>query len=74
MVNALNPDIKVEEPIYGSQYLPRKFKIRIAIPPRNDVDIYSNDLGFISDIENGEVKGYTRVLSKPPGSVIIRIC
>ena len=49
------------EPIYGKQYLPRKFKIGIAIPPRNDIDIYSNDLGFISHVENGQVKGYTVV-------------
>ncbi|HEX3445802.1 MAG TPA: NADPH-dependent assimilatory sulfite reductase hemoprotein subunit, partial [Chthoniobacterales bacterium] len=47
------------EPVYGKQYLPRKFKIGIAIPPRNDVDIYANDLGFISHMENGRVNGYT---------------
>lgn len=39
------------EPILSSSYLPRKFKIAIAIPPVNDVDIYANDLGFIA-IEN----------------------
>ena len=49
------------EPLYGEQYLPRKFKIGIAVPPRNDVDIYSNDLGFISHAENGRVNGYTVV-------------
>jgi sulfite reductase (ferredoxin) len=57
-----NPDSKTEEPIYGDQYLPRKFKIGIGIPPRNDVDVYSNDLGFISHVENGEVQGYTVVV------------
>jgi sulfite reductase (ferredoxin) len=51
-----------EEPIYGKQYLPRKFKIAIAIPPRNDVDVYANDLGFIAHVEGGEVKGYTVVV------------
>ncbi|HTD15136.1 MAG TPA: NADPH-dependent assimilatory sulfite reductase hemoprotein subunit [Chthoniobacterales bacterium] len=51
-----------EEPIYGKQYLPRKFKIAIAIPPRNDVDVYANDLGFIAQVESGEVKGYTVVV------------
>lgn len=35
------------EPILSSNYLPRKFKIAIAIPPINDVDVYANDLGFI---------------------------
>lgn len=46
------------EPILGSAYLPRKFKIAIAIPPFNDVDIYANDLGFIA-IQNssGELIG-----------------
>jgi sulfite reductase (ferredoxin) len=57
----LNQETTDAEPIYGRQYLPRKFKIGIAIPPRNDVDIYSNDLGFISHVENGQVKGYTVV-------------
>ena len=51
-----------EETIYGKQYLPRKFKIAIAIPPRNDVDVYANDLGFIARVEAGEVKGYTVVV------------
>src|SRR5215207_3438919 len=36
------------EPIYGKTYLPRKFKIVIAVPPSNDVDVYGNDLGFIA--------------------------
>lgn len=46
------------EPIYGKVYMPRKFKIAIAIPPRNDTDVLSNDLGFIAIVENGELKGY----------------
>ena len=50
------------EAIYGTHYLPRKFKIGIGVPPRNDVDIYSNDLGFISHAEGGKVKGYTVVV------------
>ncbi len=36
------------EPLYGPTYLPRKFKIGIAVPPSNDVDIFSQDLGFIA--------------------------
>ena len=36
------------EPIYGATYLPRKFKIVVAVPPSNDVDIYAHDLGFIA--------------------------
>jgi sulfite reductase (ferredoxin) len=57
----LNRTTDDAEPIYGKIYLPRKFKIGIAIPPRNDIDIYTNDLGFISNVENGAVKGYTVV-------------
>jgi len=47
-----------EEPIYGETYLPRKFKIAVAVPPRNDVDVFSNDLGFIAIEENGELLGF----------------
>ena len=46
------------EPIYGQHYLPRKFKIVVAVPPDNDVDIHAHDLGFIAIVENGEVTGY----------------
>lgn len=46
------------EPIYGPTYLPRKFKIAIAIPPLNDVDIYAQDLGFIAIVEHGELVAY----------------
>ncbi len=47
-----------EEPIYGPTYLPRKFKIGFAIPPYNDVDVFSQDLGFIAVIENEQLIGY----------------
>ena len=46
------------EPIYGKTYLPRKFKIAVALPPRNDVDVFSNDLGFVGIVENGRIAGY----------------
>ncbi len=46
------------EPIYGPTYLPRKFKISFAVPPRNDVDLFAHDLSFIAIIENGELQGY----------------
>jgi sulfite reductase (NADPH) hemoprotein beta-component len=36
------------EPIYGPTYLPRKFKMAFAVPPRNDVDLFAQDLGFIA--------------------------
>ena len=47
-----------EDPLYQDRYLPRKFKIAIAIPPNNDVDVFGNDLGLIAIIENNELKGY----------------
>ncbi|CAE6441213.1 unnamed protein product [Rhizoctonia solani] len=40
--------VKDFEPMYGKYYLPRKFKIAVAVPPDNDVDIFANDLGFIA--------------------------
>ena len=46
------------EPIYGATYLPRKFKVAVAIPPSNDVDIFSQDLGFIAIEKNGELIGF----------------
>jgi len=47
-----------QEPLYGSNYLPRKFKTAVAIPPYNDVDIYTNDLGFIAIAEHGQLLGF----------------
>ncbi|MBN2266718.1 MAG: assimilatory sulfite reductase (NADPH) hemoprotein subunit [Candidatus Babeliaceae bacterium] len=47
-----------EEPIYGKTYLPRKFKIAIAIPPYNDSDIFSNDLGLIAIENQGLLEGF----------------
>ena len=47
-----------EEPLYGRTYLPRKFKIGLAIPPLNDVDVFSQDLGLIAIIEQGELTGF----------------
>ncbi|KZO01502.1 assimilatory sulfite reductase (NADPH) hemoprotein subunit [Pseudobacillus badius] len=46
------------EPMYGELYLPRKFKIGIAVPPSNDVDVFSQDLGFIAVMENGKLAGF----------------
>jgi len=47
-----------EDPLYKDKYLPRKFKIAIAIPPNNDVDVFTNDVGLIAIIENNELKGF----------------
>ena len=46
------------EPIYGPTYLPRKFKTAFALPEDNCVDVYANDLGFLTVHENGRILGY----------------
>lgn len=46
------------DPLYEDRYLPRKFKIAIAIPPSNDVDVFTNDVGLIAIVENNELKGF----------------
>ncbi|OLF58955.1 sulfite reductase subunit beta [Aeromonas veronii] len=47
-----------EEPILGSNYLPRKFKTTVVIPPHNDVDIHANDLNFVAIAEHGKLVGF----------------
>jgi len=46
------------EPMYGDTYMPRKFKTGFVLPPNNDVDIFSHDLGFIAIVEDGRLVGY----------------
>ncbi len=59
---------KEVEPIYGETYLPRKFKIVIAIPPDNDVDLYAHDVGLIAIIENKILKGFNIVIGGGMGN------
>ncbi|MCW0504242.1 assimilatory sulfite reductase (NADPH) hemoprotein subunit [Aeromonas piscicola] len=47
-----------EEPILGSNYLPRKFKTTVVIPPHNDIDVHANDLNFVAIAENGKLVGF----------------
>jgi sulfite reductase (NADPH) hemoprotein beta-component len=49
---------KTEEPILGNNYLPRKFKTTVVIPPQNDVDVHANDLNFIAIAEQGKLIGF----------------
>ncbi|HEY5911997.1 MAG TPA: NADPH-dependent assimilatory sulfite reductase hemoprotein subunit [Verrucomicrobiae bacterium] len=51
-----DPDF--EDLLYGKKYLPRKFKTAFAIPPLNDIDVFTNDLGFVAIAEGGEIAGY----------------
>lgn len=57
-----------QEPIYGKTYLPRKFKITIAVPPSNDVDIFANCLSFIAIVEDGKLIGYNVAVGGGMGS------
>ncbi|CAI9106322.1 OLC1v1005452C2 [Oldenlandia corymbosa var. corymbosa] len=47
------------EPIYGTQFLPRKFKIAVTVPTDNSVDLFTNDIGIavVTD-DDGEPKGF----------------
>lgn len=46
------------EPLYGETYLPRKFKTAVAVPPHNDVDVYTNDLGFVAIADGERLEGF----------------
>lgn len=47
-----------EEPILGNNYLPRKFKTTVVIPPHNDIDVHANDLNFVAISEDGQLVGF----------------
>lgn len=51
-------DKKEDDPLYQDRYLPRKFKIGIAIPPNNDIDVLTNDVGLIAIIEKEKLIGF----------------
>lgn len=55
------------EPIYGAHYLPRKFKMAIAFPFDNCVDVYTNDLGLIAIVKDDHVVGYDIVVGGGQG-------
>jgi len=71
------------ETMYGSTYLPRKFKTGFAVPPSNDIDVYSQDLGYIAIIEDGKLVGYNvtrlvlgpaiRAIEQPDAAVVARV-
>ena len=47
-----------EDSLYQDRYLPRKFKIAVAIPPNTDVDVFANDVGLIAIVENEKLLGF----------------
>jgi sulfite reductase (NADPH) hemoprotein beta-component len=44
--------------LYQNRYMPRKFKVALAIPPDNDIDVFANDLALIAIIEKDVLKGF----------------
>jgi sulfite reductase (ferredoxin) len=50
------------DPLYGERYLPRKFKIGLAIPEDNTIDVLTNDLAIVALFEGGELTGYNFLL------------
>jgi sulfite reductase (NADPH) hemoprotein beta-component len=50
--------VEEDEPILGRTYLPRKFKIGVALPPHNDVDVFAQDLSFVAIEKRGKIIGY----------------
>jgi sulfite reductase (NADPH) hemoprotein beta-component len=50
--------VEEDEPIYGRTYMPRKFKIGVALPPHNDVDVFAQDLSFVAIEKRGKITGY----------------
>ncbi len=47
------------EPLYGTYYMPRKFKISVTVPGDNSIDLYSQDLTLVvMTNKKGELKGF----------------
>lgn len=58
----------VVEPLYGPTYLPRKFKMAMALPEDNCVDLYTNDIGLLAVVRDGSVIGYNIVVGGGMGT------
>jgi len=57
------------EPVYGDAYLPRKFKIAVAVPPYNDVDVFANDLGLVAIVDDaGKLAGFNVAIGGSMGA------
>jgi len=67
-VVAGTPEFEEVEPMYGPTYLPRKFKIGIAVPPANDIDVFSHDLGLIAILEEDKLVGFNVAIGGGMGS------
>src|SRR5262249_19578613 len=56
---AERPEVEETEPIYGPTYLPRKFKIGVAFPGDNCIDVYTQDIGLVACLEGEQLDGFT---------------
>lgn len=65
-----SPRREDHEPVYGKTYLPRKFKIAIAVPPDNDTDIYTNDIGLVAILHEGSLSGYNMIVGGGMGTTL----
>jgi sulfite reductase (ferredoxin) len=54
-----HPGGEETEPIYGPTYLPRKFKIGVAAPGDNCIDVYTQDIGLVASLEGEYLEGFT---------------
>lgn len=56
--------INSPEPLYGAQFLPRKFKVAVTVAGDNSVDMFTNDIGVvvITDPDTNELQGYNIVV------------
>ena len=60
--------VEEREPLYGPTYLPRKFKIGLAIPPLNDIDVFAQDLGLIAIVEHARLAGFNAAIGGGMGA------
>ena len=47
-----------EEPFYGKNYLPRKFKTGMTHSGDNSIDVYSYDCGLVAILDGTRVTGF----------------
>jgi len=58
----LTPEQEAPDPLYGERYLPRKFKVGLAVPEDNTIDVLTNDLAVVALFEADRLTGYNFLL------------
>jgi sulfite reductase (ferredoxin) len=58
---------KEEEPFYGATYLPRKFKVAVAASHDNCVDVFTQDVGLVAIVKDGDVEGFNLIVGGGQG-------